>query len=198
MKRVLSVMLVIVLGLALLVPVMASEATESANAPVITRQPAGPSFLFSGLDFVLEAEAELPEGVEGELHFFWFEASSGMLLGFGPRVTVSTAFTDIWRRLDLSTFDMARMLDEITLRHYVVVVNNYYDEYGRLQRAETTSEITSTMLMPNYGSMISFFWNDVMTRNGFLFLLMSPILLLVAPAMIFSITMLQIWNWLFL
>lgn len=72
-KRMLSIALALVLALGLVVPAMAAE-TEAANpnAPVITRQPNIPARVRSNGNFVLEVQAELPEGTTSELSFTWF------------------------------------------------------------------------------------------------------------------------------
>ena len=70
-KRVLSVVLVLMLALGISAPAAAQEAEVNPMAPVITREPNWPSSVRVGQTIVLDIEAELPPGVEGELSIQW-------------------------------------------------------------------------------------------------------------------------------
>ena len=97
-KRTLSIALALVLALGLFIPAIAAE-TEAVNpyAPVITQQPS--EHIRAGDIIVLEAWAELPQGVEGELEFIWYaynhEFSHRQQVGSGARIEVDTSIFEI-------------------------------------------------------------------------------------------------------
>jgi len=95
-KRILSLLLALALGLALLVPAMAAD--EDPYAPIITKQFTVPSSIRTSDTLVLEIEAELPQGVTGELSYAWYDLSWGTrqtLIGSGPKLELDMKYAGI-------------------------------------------------------------------------------------------------------
>jgi len=86
-KRVLSIALTLLLGFALLAPGVMAEANP--NAPIVIAAPPEEIRRNIGETLVLEVEAKLPEGVQGELSYEWSTTYNPFAepIGAGPKLT---------------------------------------------------------------------------------------------------------------
>jgi len=130
-KRMLAVLLTLALGLSLGVPAFAAEAPVYGGpyAPIITKKPImHDGTYYIGDTLIFEVEAELPEGVDGELSYAW----SYRNMNKSNYIPVATG-----SRLELTiTKDMTeplRLYDGLFVR--VDITNNYIDENGEEQTA---------------------------------------------------------------
>jgi len=144
-KRILSILLSLALGLAFALPAGAAEPVKGGPfAPIITKEPAvtnEPSLsilrMFRvGDTIILETEADLPEGADGELSYAWYDYAypdfvRGEPLATGQRVEL------------VLTNDMVDTLGSGISFCYLrlVVSNTYVDENSEGQIACETRDI---------------------------------------------------------
>ena len=156
MKRMLSIALVIVLGLALFIPTMAAETEETnPNAPIITRQPSAPSLILAGNSLLLEVQAELPEGVEGELSFSWYMTA----LFIYPELVGTDAQVEIPASVFIQYTVDVQLFPRGGFNFYVVVTNTFADEYGQEQTASVTSNEVRLNAAPRTHHIFLALWN---------------------------------------
>ena len=185
-KRLLGVGLVLVLALGLFVPAGATEA-PNPNAPVITRQPSVRPITFAGDPLVLEIQAELPEGVEGELSFAWFVEGREEPIATGARVTIPTLTEEV-------VYFLRHESVVLDLRIYVVVTNTYVDDDGEEQTASTTSNVVDTRIIHRLGAALRETW----TRHGVLFTFLTlPFPLAISALLAFLVSLAHVINFLY-
>lgn len=124
MKKLLAVLLCAAL---LMVPLamLASADDAKTYAPIITSSPKYPRLIYAGESVRWEVKAELPpmpEGIEGELSYEWYNYGSTRgyygLIGTGP--TFELEITEA----------MLEGYSRPTMRINIVVTNTYTDENG--------------------------------------------------------------------
>jgi len=171
-KRLLSIALALLLGLAVLAP-MASAADDPAYAPIITVQPKSQVTMFTGNDLVLEVEAELPEGIEGTLSYEWYCYSS--------RSGTTKVGTDAKLVLPI-TKNMLYDITQLEYRIYAMVTNTYNDDEGQNQTASTKSNSCTATVGLRLGDFIVSYLG-VFFQKGMLtwLLFMHPEYLFVMP-----------------
>ena len=167
-KRFLGIALAFVLALGLFVPAVAVEAGETnPMAPIITHQPnAGLRIIAArvGSDITLRVRAALPEGVEGELSFAWFQYGYDEPFATGAQATIE--FSMELREVHFGL-----------LSFYVVVTNTYLDDEGQEQTVSVTSQTTDVAYFHTIPSYISNQWNVHRLLFGWLFFPLLPLLL---------------------
>jgi len=134
-KRVLSILLAILLGLALLAP-MASAAGDPAYAPIITKQPKASVTVLTTKDLVLEVEAKLPDGVQGTLSYEWYR-DGRKVDGNGAKL--------VYRSGGIASHDS---------RFWAVITNTYIDDEGQEQTASLTSDTCTVSFKSSLGVML--------------------------------------------
>jgi len=131
-KRILCIALTLALGLAALALPAAADSPDP-YAPIITKAPDFPDAIDEGNTLILEIEAELPDGVEGELSYFWYwniyEWNS--YVPGPPRATGP--------RLELLITDQTYYIknNRYVIEINVLVTNTYTDGSGVEQTART-------------------------------------------------------------
>jgi hypothetical protein len=127
-KRVLSVLLALALGVALVVSAGAIWILNAPYAPIITLLPQMPDIINVGDKLILEVEAELPEGVDGELSYAWYKH-------FDPPAHNNPISTE--SKLELTV--TSNMLTRIGSSYYfpltVVAINTYTNENNEVRFA---------------------------------------------------------------
>ena len=148
-KRILSIALALVLALGLFVPAMAVEAEVNPNAPIITRQPVAPSIMLSGNNLVLEIQAALPEGADGDISVAWYMATIAIELDSGWQSEL--VGTGIRIEIPASAFVSYFISSDIPMGNFVVyavVTNTFLDEDEQTQTASIKSNEVSVTVMP--------------------------------------------------
>ena len=144
-KRVLSIALALLLGLAVLAP-MASAAGDP-NAPIITMQPkAEKTTVQVGKELKLEAQAQLPDGAKGTLSYAWYAYEdwtdpTARPIATGAKITIPVTQKMIG---DPSILAIAG-------NYYVVVTNTYKNNQGKTQKAYSKSDDVFITLFSGYG-----------------------------------------------
>jgi len=192
-KRILSLLLALALGLALIAPALCVPAfadNDPAYAPIITKQPKNPLIPLAKSTIQLDVSANLPDGVDGILSYAWYNCD------WQPGVTAEPIGADAKLSFYTDTGSKNKLNSSFTL--CVVVTNTYTDENGDAQTASAKSELITFTTMFRLRDI---YWYVIRTpfysvRNFFislplLFLLIVPlaILTLVYP-FIYAMTML--------
>ena len=198
MKRFLSLALALVLGLAMFIPAFAADAVDP-NAPIITKQPGKNAigfFLKAGEDLELEVTAQLPEGIEGELSYAWYDwndynrGNEAKPVAIGEKVTILTS-----ENMVVNEESPPKSISVKEFAYCVVVTNTYVDAGNVEQTASICSEPVVVSLFLPLGSIFSSIWNDLRSEGGIFYsiiklVLMSPFLLpsfafIVVPGILF-------------
>jgi len=143
-KRLLSVALAVLLGLAALAPGVMAE--DDPYAPIITKQPKASVTVFVGKTLVLEVEAELSDGVEGTLSYAWYSYSNQ----YGTRKIGNSA--NLVLPITDDMFDTFGESEKHSI--YAVVTNTYVDEEGQEQTASTESDPSSVTMVKRFGDWL--------------------------------------------
>ncbi|MCL2106788.1 MAG: hypothetical protein FWH26_07030 [Oscillospiraceae bacterium] len=110
----------------------AAAAPPDPYAPIITKAPSFPAVVYVGDTIRWEVEAALPDGVEGEMSYAWYNYGSTRgaygLIATGPKL-----------ELDIIN-EMREGYSRPTMRITIVVTNTYTDEFGEEKTASTTIE----------------------------------------------------------
>ena len=166
-KRVLSIALALLLGLAVLAPM--ASAADDPNAPVITKQPCNPYnrsatlFLQAGNAFHLEVEAALPEGSQGTLSYAWYDYN--WQPGDTSPPVATGASVDIHTTEDTVIAGGVRLSFATIIDYCVVATNTWLDDEQVQQSASRRSDIVQVRLFLDYGAAISRHWEDA-TKDG--------------------------------
>ena len=176
-KRILSTLLAVLLGLALLAP-MASAATagDPAYAPIITKQPKAQATVFTNKDLVLEVEAKLPDGAPGTLSYEWYR--NGYKID-GNDAKLIYPITDSL----ITKWDAFNVTNEF----HVKVTNTYFDETSEEQTVSVESNTSTVRIVMRLGSFLQYLSEMFMT--GAFQLLAHPYLLIMLPL----IAIMPIW-----
>ena len=114
MKRIFSILLVLMLTLSLPTPAIAKL---DPHSPIITKAPQSLLFIKSGNTLISEMEAELKEGCEGELSYAWYVYQNSNqeadLVITGPKLKLNIGEVGINKKAIIAA----------------TAINTYYDEY---------------------------------------------------------------------
>lgn len=188
-KRVLSFILALMLGLALLIPAGALNIEPAdPNAPIISRLHARH---ISGTTVALAVEAKLPESTTGELSYRWYlyeNMFSSKFVAEGANPTVEIA-----RKPIENYWDFDQVIDNLLpwATYYVYITNTYTDEGGNTKTSTIISDgIQVTMAIPLWTALSEYWQFGIVVENGtffgagvFFLAMTMPIFL---PAFIYS------------
>jgi len=127
LKRMLSILLALALGLALVIPAFAEAVEGGPYAPIITKEPDFPDIFYIGDILVLDVEAKLPDSVDGELSYAWYDTWTNDWDDFQKRNVPIATGASIEQKIPFDTDSLIG----------VVVTNTYTDEHGEIQTAHT-------------------------------------------------------------
>ena len=154
-KRVLSILLALLLGLTALTPaIMASEPADP-YAPILNKRP---RVTVKKDTITLSADAQLPEGVTGELTYDWYlyeSMLSSKYVAAGASITVEAA-----RRPIHNYWDFGEVLSHLLVypTYYVQVTNVYEDADGTRKHSTATSEGVQIILPQSlFGTIAEYF-----------------------------------------
>jgi len=119
-------------------PPISMAAVDDPNAPIITKQPFSETrYVQNGKSFEMRVEAQLPEGVKGELSYAWYKyVSDGNyeLVGVGATATIQTEAFDVSNLTYSNLFGRVFAIFEGG-QYCVVVTNHYQDAEGNAHTA---------------------------------------------------------------
>ena len=136
-KRVFSIALALLLGVALLMPGAAEEEIDP-NAPIITRQPKPYAIMFAGNTLNLEIVASLPAGNGGTLRIDWYDYDWQPGDETAPVASGAKAAIPI-EVFNYNLFDFPDS-SEMLISYYAVLTNTYIDSEGEIQTVSIKSE----------------------------------------------------------
>lgn len=155
-KRVLSILLALSLGMALLVPAFATDEPDP-NAPVITKQPMTRKIVIrEGKDIKLEVEARLPDGVEGMLSYAWYD--------YNWQLGDTTEPVAIGAKTTLRAVPPED--EESHFPYCVVVTNTYRDSGGNEKTASKKSDSMDVFVMFSWSRTTREKLASVYSENG--------------------------------
>jgi len=175
-KQILAITLALAMGLALLIPAMAATEVDP-NAPVITRQPSGPTMIVANRTIVLEVAAELPTGIQGELSVAWYARATtredpAEQIATGARAEISSS--------SLGLVFESEIFDDIFMpggeyEIYAVVTNTYIDMEGQERQASVTSNAFTVYVAPSPINILSVYWNMAWSQGILMGLILFPL-----------------------
>jgi len=144
-KRILSIALALLLGLALFAPGVSAEADP--NAPIITRQPKPLVIMFAGNTLNLEVVASLPAGSNGTLRIDWYDydwqpgdETQPVATGAKAAIPIEVSQYNLIDSPDVSTME---------INYYAVLTNTYTDGEGNIQIVSVKSDpVEVTIIQP--------------------------------------------------
>jgi len=154
MKRIISIVLVLLLGMMLFVP-----ATASSTAPVITRHPVGGGTYTVDNTIVLDVQARLPAGSDGEMTVEWFHGNRRVATGRVGRIRVTQNM--------IPTGSLSN-----TIRITAVVTHTYIAD-GQVRTASTRSRAAEVRVVSCPQDATTGLWSG----NGWRTLYMAPVFL---------------------
>jgi len=191
-KRLLSIALALLLGLAVLAPGVMAE--DDPNAPVITKQPTT-KFRFSipyvqaGTPLAIEALAVLPEGAkQGTLSYAWYDydwqpGDTKLPVTTGASASIPTTEDMLFKAIEATGIKSAYA----DLNYCVVVTNTWFDDEQTQQSTFIKSEVVKVKLFADYGTAITIYWKDAMDDGFFKFLVNLPLKILTTFIVLFGI-----------
>jgi len=154
-KRLLSIALALLLGLAVFAP---GVSAADPNAPIITKQPKAVVYMFAGNTLNLEIAATLPAGSNGTLSIEWYD-DDWQLIATGANVKIDMPVADVNLLADTN----AAVQD---LTYFAVVTNTYEDSEGQTQTVSLESNHTEVTLIQPIGKLFSDYWEFAQFGNG--------------------------------
>jgi len=164
-KRILSLLLALALGLALLIPAAAADDIDP-YAPIITKQPARSVYRLTDQELKLEIEATLPEGCDS-LSIAWYDYDWQPGDTMPPVATGASVLIPIDPG-DVNIMDNWNILFR-TINYYAVVTSTYTDSDGQEQTVSVKSDAAEVTVLLALGKLVADIWEYAQNGNGPLF-----------------------------
>ena len=151
-KRILCIALTLVLGLGLLLPATAAEPVDP-YAPIITKQPTGPTYAWLGDTFTLEVEAKLPAGIQGELRYNWvyyWTSENGDTHNWSHSPYTGITMTADENKLEVAVSEDLIPQPFASIHCYAQVWYEYEDAFGVTQCPYAVSDTVSVLIAHPY------------------------------------------------
>jgi len=151
MKKITAIVLCAIM-LALPFALHTGAAGDPVYAPIITKQPKAQVTIFTGNDLILEVEAKLPDGVEGELSYQWGSHRLGLVGTDAKLIYPITWYT---------TSNYSGMPYHFQDDFHVVVTDTYIDEDGEVQTVSVKSNACRVTIVKDLGGFLRWWLNGV-------------------------------------